>query len=401
MTRNAIGVVAVVALVALAGCTGFAPGAAPGTTPTDDAPETDEPSGVTDDAEATTDSGVVRFYISDERNAIGDFEHLNVTISEVGFRTAGDDAEDGEQTDSPENETETEPENETETPGENETEVPEDDPDANETELPDNETEVHEGDETDDEGEEADEEESGEWVEHEVEDRTFDLTRLQGDNASLLGEFEAPAGSYDKVFVHVEEINATLENGESVNVKLPSEKLRINEEFTVGANESADFVFDITVFEAGNSGKYVLKPVISESGTDAPIQDVDEDRDGENREEGSDDEREDEREDDEGEDEEDEREDDERDGEDVESTIEATFVGPVEPGENATVRVSTNGSAVANATVTVNDEVVGVTGDAGQLTFAVPDDVEELDVEIEAGDAEAELEVEFEEAPPA
>jgi hypothetical protein len=42
-------VVAVMALVALAGCTGFAPGATPGTTPTDDAPETDEPSGATDE----------------------------------------------------------------------------------------------------------------------------------------------------------------------------------------------------------------------------------------------------------------------------------------------------------------------------------------------------------------
>jgi hypothetical protein len=40
-------------------------------------------------------------------------------------------------------------------------------------------------------------------------------------------------------------------------------------------------VFDISVFEAGNSGKYILKPVVGESGTgdDVEIRDVDEEDD--------------------------------------------------------------------------------------------------------------------------
>lgn len=54
-----------------------------------------------------------------------------------------------------------------------------------------------------------------------------------------------------------------------------------------------------------------------------------------------------------------------------------------------------NGSAVANATVEVNDEVVGKTDADGRLAFAVPD-AEEVEAEIEHGDAEAELAGEFE-----
>ncbi|MFB6228402.1 MAG: DUF4382 domain-containing protein [Halobacteriales archaeon] len=384
MKFNTAGVVAVVALVALAGCTGFAPGGTPGASPVDDSPETEDPTEqTTDDTEdagdnsdtdttsntddasnddtdgTTSDSGTVRFYISDEVNAISEFEHLNVTITEVGFQADGD-ADDGE-TETPEdNETETET-NETET--ETETETPED-----------AENEAKEGDG------------SGGWIEYEVDDRTFDLTQLQGANASLLGAFNVSEGSYNKVFVHVGGINATLENGESVNVKLPSEKLQITQSFTVAANDSVDFVFDITVHKAGNSGKYILTPVISESGTDVPIEDVDEERE-EDVEDGQEDEP-----------------DNEREGNEtneVETKLNASFAGAVEPGENATIRVYANGSAVANATVTVGEDVVGETNRTGELTFAVPEDVDELEVVIESATAEVELNVEVADAPPA
>ena len=378
MRPNTVGVVAVVALVALAGCAGFAPSGSQEASPTGDSPETAEPTDesletaestdmMDDDSDATADSGTVRFYISDEENAIGDFEHLNVTITEVGFQAAGDvdvGTDDGEtdgDADKPENDTIAPPENttdagndETEIPENNETEAPDDETEApddeteapddetealdDETEAPDDETEIPENNET-----EApdDEDESGEWVEHEVDDRTFDLTQLQGANASLLEEFGVPEGSYNKVFVHVAEINGTLENGESVNVKLPSEKLQITGSFTVEANDSVEFVFDITVHKAGNSGKYILTPVISESGTDVPIEDVDEEREEDaedEREDESDDEREDEREDesdDEGEDEREDESDDETSA--VETELNASFVGSVGQGENATI----------------------------------------------------------------
>ena len=112
----------------------------------------------------------------------------------------------------------------------------------------------------------------GGWINREIGNATVDLTALQGANATLVDEFDIPNGTYGKVFVHISEVNATLQNGERIRVKLPSEKLQIQKEFTVGNDSQVRFVFDIAVHEAGNSGKYVLKPVISESGTDVPIE---------------------------------------------------------------------------------------------------------------------------------
>lgn len=136
----------------------------------------------------------------------------------------------------------------------------------------------------------------GEWVEYDVDNRTIDLTELQGPNATSLGVLSAPAGNYTKVFVYVDEVEGILNDGEEVTVKLPSQKLQINSAFTVSPNSSVDFVFDISVFEAGNSGKHILKPVVGESGTgdDVEIRDVDEederDDEGEANETESDDE---------------------------------------------------------------------------------------------------------------
>jgi len=353
MKLNAAGVVAVVALVALAGCTGFAPGNSSGASPTADTLETDEPTdddgetGDVDDDSETGDAGVVRFYISDEENAISEFRHLNVTISEVGLQQPGD-------AEAEENDT---------TPVDTETAAPTGE-DATPTDA---ETKNETADESDD------------WVEYDVDDRTFDLTQLQGATASLLDELETPEGSYSKVFVHVEEIDATLENGESANVKLPSEKLQINQEFTVEANDTVDFVFDITVKKAGNSGKYILTPVISESGPDVPIEDVDDER------------------------EEDEPEEDEPEEapEDAETELDATLIGPAEQGTNATLGVTANGSAVANATVVMGGDIVGVTDGDGQVTVAIPEDRTEIEIEIESGDADAELEIALEDETPA
>jgi hypothetical protein len=284
-----------------------------------------------DDADSTESASTMNFYVSDEENAMGDFAHLNVTISKVGLKRAGDDAN---------------------------------------------------------------------WTTYDVDNRTVDLTRLKGANATRLDTFAVENGSYETVFVHVSEVNGTLTNGESVNVKLPSEKLQLHQSFTVGANQSVDYVFDISVFKAGQSGKYVLKPVIGESGTDQEIEDVDEqetaDADDSEREDG-DNEREDE--DDENETAEEDREDDDRDAEnetdsDDAGTLNATFVGNVTPGENATVSVTRDGSAVANATVEVEGEVVGQTNADGTLTFSVPDR-EDLEVEIETDDESVTLEKQF------
>lgn len=273
--------------IALAGCTG-APVGTDGTAASPD---------------RGGDDGRVNFYLSDERNAIGDFRHLNVTITSVGFQRGG---------------------------------------------------------------------ESGEWIERDVDNRTADLTELRGARATRIDSFDLPNGTYTKVFVHVSEVNGTLnETGEQVEVKLPSEKLQLNQEFTLNGSGEVDFVYDVSVHKAGQSGKYILKPVVSESGTDVPIESIDEDGDDRG-----------------------ERPDDADRGE--ETDLNVSFVGNVTRGENATVEVTRNGSAVANATVTVDGEAVGTTDGDGRLTFAVPEDVDELTVVVTDGDDEVELEVEFE-----
>lgn len=219
--RKKLLAVLMASMLVLAGCSGVDTG--PG--------ESGDPSdGVSGDA-----TGTISFYISDQQNAIDDFEHLNVTVTMVGFHRA--DEGDG---------------NETEVTETNATE------DGNETEA-------------------GDDEERAGWVEYEVNATTVDLTELQGENATLIEQFEVPNGTYDKVFVHVSDVNGTLKNGERTDVKLPSSKLQLNKRFTVGDGESVEFVYDITVIKRGKSGSYLIKPVASESGTDQDIREVDDD----------------------------------------------------------------------------------------------------------------------------
>jgi len=172
-------------------------------------------------------SGTVNMYISDQPSAIDDFSSLEVTVTSVGFHRTGDD---------------------------NGTEAGDDDG----TEM----------------------EDDGGWVERDINDTTVDLTELRGENATLLEEMALPNGTYNKVFIHVSEVNGTLTDGESVNVKLPSDRLQLNERFTVGDGGEVDFVYDVNVVKAGGSGKYIIKPVASESGTDVPIRETSKGRQG-------------------------------------------------------------------------------------------------------------------------
>ena len=318
------------------------------------------PSGSTGDADAAAgDGGTVNFYISDQQNAIDQFEHLNVTITEVTLIRAGSDDADEE----------------TETEADNETEEADEETDTAEV---GNETETAEPTETP-ESDDGDDEDDGERVTYEVDNVTVDLTELQGANASRLDSIPVPNGTYTKVFVEVGSVEGTLEDGSSAEVKLPSNKLRLNKQFTVGDGREVDFVFDVTVFERGNQG-YVLKPVAGESGTgdEVEIDDVDED---DAREE----------------------EDDDADDADEEAAeLNAAFVGDVTAGADATVEATRNGSAVGNATVRVTQEIDGeetvetyATDADGSVTFAVDANATELSVEVTDADEDAELEREF------
>ena len=166
----------------------------------------------TEDAVSAGSAANFRFLISDEKNDIGDFEHLYIVISSIGLKSADNSSEWI-------------------------TLDPEDDPDG------DNITGI-------------------------------DLRPLEGENALVLWSGNVTAGDYDKVFIHVDNVTGILADGGGMaEVKLPSGRLQISKPFTVGDNTS-NFVYDITVIKAGNSGQYILKPQIAESGADQKFNDV-------------------------------------------------------------------------------------------------------------------------------
>ena len=141
-----------------------------------------------------------RLLVSDEVNAIEEFQTLNVTISRIG---------------------------------------------------------VHQGGE------------SGNWTEYNLDPAvTVNLTELQGINATSIWNGNLEDGTYTKVFIYVDNVTGVLkENPEGEpTIKLPGGKLQISKSFDVTDGGITEFVFDITVIKAGNSGKYILKPQIAESG---------------------------------------------------------------------------------------------------------------------------------------
>jgi hypothetical protein len=139
--------------------------------------------------------------ISDEVNAIEDFENLNVSITKVGLLLSGDSAE---------------------------------------------------------------------WVEFEPETTVVDLTTVKGDKTQQIWRGNIPEGEYAKIIIHVDYVKGVLKaTGETVEVKLPSNKLQISKPFQITSGTVTSFTYDLTVISTGNqpSGiKYILKPQIGESG---------------------------------------------------------------------------------------------------------------------------------------
>ena len=138
------------------------------------------------------------FLISDEVNAIGDFETVNLSISKVNLHLGG------------------------------------------------NEERI---------------------IVFEPEIQMVDLTELQGNRAQEIWRGDIPEGEYVKVFLEVSEVSGILlDGGEEIEIKLPSSKLQISTPFEVESGEVINFVYDLTVVEAGTRGQYILKPQIGQSG---------------------------------------------------------------------------------------------------------------------------------------
>lgn len=157
----------------------------------------------------SSDLGQFQLYISDQPAAIDNFDHLNVTVSNVRVFKASEDNSSTNSTNSTEDSEE----------GFQEFEVTE----------------------------------------------TVDLTQLRGENATSVLEEDLEVGNYSKMELEASAIDAEVD-GSSVNVKLPSGKLQLTKGFTIAPNSTTEFVFDIQVVQRGNQG-YILRPVISQSGT--------------------------------------------------------------------------------------------------------------------------------------
>ena len=167
-----------------------------------------------------------RFLISDEPNAIGDFESLDVSISSIGLHEDGD---------------------------------------------------------------------GGGWITLEPQEDSVDLVLLQDEISQVLWSGDITEGRYDKVFINVDLVCGTLiesledtslredpQDGDcpegSFEIKLPSNKLHLNEPFEVDRGTVTNYVYDMTVVKAGNeqSGfKYLIKPQVDQSGADVPFVELD------------------------------------------------------------------------------------------------------------------------------
>lgn len=95
---------------------------------------------------------------------------------------------------------------------------------------------------------------------------TVDLTQVIGEKAISVLEVELETGTYSKVELTVESVEATLLDGNAADVKIPSENLKIVKQFTIDEGEETKFVFDIQVVKKGSTDEYNLLPVISKSG---------------------------------------------------------------------------------------------------------------------------------------
>jgi len=158
-----------------------------------------------------------RFLISDDVNAMEDFEHLYVTIDSIGLHQGGES-------------------------GKWHVLEPFPDPDADGIDG-------------------------------------IDLRPLEGPKALVIWSGYVDPGEYTKVFIYVDSVMGILvapAEGETIDVKLPSEKLQISKPFTISSDSDSvvNFVYDITVVKAGKNGKYILQPRIAQSGTNQDINDV-------------------------------------------------------------------------------------------------------------------------------
>ncbi|MCR4394463.1 MAG: DUF4382 domain-containing protein [Dehalococcoidales bacterium] len=110
----------------------------------------------------------------------------------------------------------------------------------------------------------------GKWIEFTPETHKVDMVLLPGDKTQEIWRGDIPAGNYTRVVLYVSQVEGLLKGSQSaIEIKLPSNKLQLSIGFKVSSSEITSFVYDLTVIKtgnAGNGGRYLLKPQAAESG---------------------------------------------------------------------------------------------------------------------------------------
>ena len=269
----------------LAGCTAESPSAGGEDDASIDGDETTEP---TDDDAST--GGNFRLLISDLPADIGDFDRLDVSFGSARIFDGGDEGSPGDDEDTGDGTGDDEESGESDDPTEDEDDSLDDEEDD------EGETEDQVGEEKDGDAGQANQADGVErrrgFYVLDLDGATVDLTQVIGDKAMSVFEGDLSEGSYNKIELHVSDIEGIVD-GEEAEVQVPSEKLQITHPFEIRAGESVDFVFDINVVRRGQENSYNLTPVISQSGVngeDVDVEELGEDGDADGGTNGDDDE---------------------------------------------------------------------------------------------------------------
>lgn len=97
----------------------------------------------------------------------------------------------------------------------------------------------------------------------------IDLLNLTNGTTEILGEAELESGTYNQIRLVLGEDNEITVNGETVPLTTPSAQqsgLKLNIDATIESNSTYTLLLDFdasrSIVSAGNSGMYILKPVI-------------------------------------------------------------------------------------------------------------------------------------------
>lgn len=119
--------------------------------------------------------------------------------------------------------------------------------------------------------ENRDESRESAWItlDHEAADKKINLLALTGDNQAYIGGIEIPAGKINQIRLILGKDNYLVKDGEKIDLKTSSAqesglKLKLDRDLRAGVTYDLVVDFDAaqSIVQAGNSGQYLLRPVL-------------------------------------------------------------------------------------------------------------------------------------------